>query len=107
MYYGELENRESNSDFRLFFSTKWPQIDGNDEELSLIFGIELLATKTQRQKLEDASQIIEPESLKRLLTFSCKKTTNWSVLTRKNPICIKRPLFLTFVYPFENKLIIK
>ena len=39
-------------------------IDGNDEELSRIFGIELLATKNQRQKLEDASQIIEPESLK-------------------------------------------
>ena len=52
------------------------------KKLSRIFGIELLATQTNSKSDEDVSQIIEPESLKSLpqrLTFSWKKTTNWSV----------------------------
>ena len=66
----------------LFLSTKYPKIDGNDEKLSSIFGIELLTTQTNSKSGEDVSQIVEPESLKSLpqrLTFSWKKTTDWSV----------------------------
>ena len=33
--------------FRLFFPTKFPIIEDNDENLSSIFGIELLATQTK------------------------------------------------------------
>ena len=40
--------------------------DGNSEKLSRIFGIELLATKTNLKSGEDVSQMIEPESLKTL-----------------------------------------
>ena len=46
---------------------KYPKIDGNDEKLSSIFGIELLATQTNSKSGEDVLQIIEPESLKSLL----------------------------------------
>ena len=46
---------------------KYPKIDGNDEKLSIIFGIELLATQTNSKSGEDVLQIIEPESLKSLL----------------------------------------
>ena len=63
-------------------TTKYPKIYGKDEKLSGSFGIELLATQTNSKSGEDVSQIIEPESLKSLperLTFSWKKTTNWSV----------------------------
>ena len=69
----------------LFLSTKYPKIDGNDEKLASIFGIERLATQTNSKSGEDVSQMIEPESLRSLperLTFSWKhgkKTTNWSV----------------------------
>ena len=53
--------------FRLLIvSTKYPKIYGNDENLSSIFGIELLATQTNSKSGEDVSQIIEPESLKTL-----------------------------------------
>ena len=46
---------------------KYPKIDGYDEKLSSIFGIELLATQTNSKSGEDVLQIIEPESLKSLL----------------------------------------
>ena len=46
---------------------KYPKIDGNDEKLPSIFGIELLATQTNSKSGEDVLQIIEPESLKSLL----------------------------------------
>ena len=50
----------------LFLSNKYPKIDGNNEKLSRIFGIKLLATKTNSKSGEDVSQMIEPESLKTL-----------------------------------------
>ena len=53
--------------FRLLIvSTKYPKIYSNDENLSSIIGIELLATQTNSKSGEDVSQIIEPESLKTL-----------------------------------------
>ena len=53
--------------FRLLIvSTKYPKIYGNDENLSSIIGIELLATQTNSKSGEDVSQIIKPESLKTL-----------------------------------------
>ena len=45
------------SDFRLFFSTKCPKVDGSDEELSSIFEIEFLATQSNSESGEDVSQI--------------------------------------------------
>ena len=48
----------------LCFSTKYPKIDGNDEKLASIFGIERLATQTNSKSGGDVSQMIEPESLK-------------------------------------------
>ena len=50
----------------LIVSTKYPKIYGNEEILSSIFGIELLATQTDSKSGEDVSQIIEPESLQSL-----------------------------------------
>ena len=50
----------------LIVSTKHPKIYGNEENLSSIFGIELLTTQTNSKSGEDVSQIIEPESLKSL-----------------------------------------
>ena len=38
--------------------SKCPKIDGNDEELSRIFGIELLTTHTNSKSGEDASKIM-------------------------------------------------
>ena len=49
-----------------FLSTKYPKIDGYNEKLSRILGMELLATQTNSKSGEDVSQIIEPESLKTL-----------------------------------------
>ena len=51
----------------LFLSTKYPKIDGNNEKLSRIFGIELLVTKTNSKRGEDVLQMIDPESFKILL----------------------------------------
>ena len=50
----------------LFLSTKYPKIDSNNEKHSRIFGIELLASKTNSKSGENALQIIEPELLKAL-----------------------------------------
>ena len=76
--------------FFVSYPKYYPKIDENDEKLSSIFGILLLATQTNSNSREDVSQVIEPESLKILLlrlTFSWKKTTNWFVLGNY-PICI-------------------
>ena len=51
---------------------------------------------------EDVLHKMEPESLKSLLKKDYKL-----VCARKYPICINCPPFLTFVYPLQNKLIIK
>ena len=77
--------------FSSVFPKYYPKIDENDEKLSSIFGILLLATQTNSNSREDVSQVIEPESLKILLltlTFSWKKTTDWFVWGNY-PICIK------------------
>ena len=50
----------------LFLSTKYPKIDSNNEKQSRIFGIELLASKSNSKSGENVLQIIEPELLKTL-----------------------------------------
>ena len=52
------------------------KIEDNDEELSSIFGIELLATQTNSKGGKDMRKL-EPESLESQIGL--KKTINWSV----------------------------
>ena len=62
-----------------FLSTKYPKIDGNNEKLFSIFGIELQTqTNSKRCELQDVSQIIEPELLKSAVKtdIQLEKTTN-------------------------------
>ena len=50
----------------LILSTKYSKIDSNNEKQSRIFGIELLASKSNSKSGENVLQIIEPELLKTL-----------------------------------------
>ena len=70
----------------------------------------VLASQTNSKSGEDVSQTIEPEGF---VEKSDIKTDievgkdHKLVCVGKYPICIKSPLFLTFVYLLQNKLTIK
>ena len=70
----------------------------------------MIATQTNSKDGEAISQIIEPEwfaEKSAVKTDIQLEEDHKLVCVGKYPICIKCPPFSTFVYPLQNKLIIK